>query len=212
MTVHNIHSKDYAHSYLVSHKNAKDELYRKKYWNHFFIDRMVNPSSSADTHFLEEGGGTCGVWELLSYDYYSSVDLSVEMTSAARTMYASEQNKTFIVGDIFSSQLNDAEYSAIIANAYGIYYRPDYRHLKRFSDLLKKDGVLFVAIDPLQHIKHFLVAPFAGLINKKIRTYTRISISAFENMARAAGFRVWMAVDYEPSSGWYRRAYFLVKD
>ena len=212
MSVHDIYSKAYAQGYLDSHKDAKDESYRKQYWNHFFLDRMINPSLSGDSHLLEEGGGTCGVWNSLSYNRYTSVDLSPEMTETARALHVADKAKEFILGDIHSGTLPENEYSAIIANAYGVYYRPNFKHLKRFYDLSKRGGVLFVAIDPVQNIKHVLAAPFAKIINKHVRTYTRISSSEFVRMAEKAGFRVWMTTDYTPSPGWKRRAFFLMKD
>lgn len=212
MSIHDIYSKDYAQGYLDSHQKAKDETYRRQYWNHFFLNSVINPSVSGNTHLLEEGGGTCGIWESLSYDRYTSVDLSPEMTETARLLHGADKNKEFVLGDIYSSSLQENSYSAIIANAYGVYYRPDFQHLKRFYDLLKVDGILFVAIDPMQNIKHVLAAPVSGLINKHMRTYTRISSVAFVAMAKKAGFRIWMATDYTPSPGWDRQAFFLIKD
>lgn len=212
MSVHDIYSKAYAQSYLDSHKDAKDENYRKQYWNHFFLDRIINPSASGDAHLLEEGGGTCGIWNSLTYNRYTSVDLSPEMTETARALHAADKEKEFVLGDIHSKSLCENEYAAIIANAYGVYYRPDLKNLKRFYDLLKKGGVLFVAIDPVQNIKHVLALPFAGLINRHVRSYTRIPSSEFVRMAEMAGFRVWMTTDYTPSPGWDRQAFFLIKD
>jgi hypothetical protein len=108
--------------------------------------------------------------------------------------------------------LQPGTYSAIIANAYGIYYRPDSEALRRFHTMLAPQGILFVAIDPVTDIKHALVSPMATLIDRHIRPYRRISANAFKNMARRAGFRLWLETDYTPAPDWKRKALFLIKE
>lgn len=212
MSVHDIYSKAYADQYIGSHRGERDADYRMGYWNHFFLNCLQNPDASAQSHLLEEGGGTCGVWKTLNYNYYTSVDVSEEMNRAAQEFFSGDTNKKFISGNIFSPLLQENSFSAIVANAYGVYYRPDYEHLKRFYDLLRPKGLIFVAIDPDKNLKHKLAAPFSGLIDKHIRRYTRVSSKKFEDMALRAGFKVWMSVDYSPAQNWKRQAFFLLKD
>jgi hypothetical protein len=60
--VHDIHSEAYAEMYTVSHEQAGSQQYRMSYWNHSFLDSLLNKDKQKPTHLLEEGGGTCGVW------------------------------------------------------------------------------------------------------------------------------------------------------
>lgn len=205
-------SAGYAQRYFLSHQGERGREYYESYWNHILIDRVINASSPVGSHLLEEGGGTCGIWSDLSFKKYTSVDISAEMIKSAGILHKGSDNKTFILGDIFSKELVVGAYSAIIANAYGIYYRPDFESLRRFCNLLSPGGILFVAVDPAQDIKHFLAAPFSRMIDKKLRRYTRVIIPLFEKMIKKAGFRVWLSVTYTPSPGWSRKAYILIKD
>lgn len=209
--VNNIHSFEYAQTYLQSHGNSSDVTYRMNYWNHLFINQILNKDKTSPTHLLEEGGGTCGIWNLLQFDSYSSADISTEMTQMAQKLHGPALDKTFITGDIFTPGLVLNFYTAIIANAFGVYYRPNLQSLQRLYDLLSPGGMVFVAIDPLLNIKHYVLSPFAGLINKHYRRYTRLSSRTLEKMAKQAGFKVWLKVTYFPVPGWERQAFILIK-
>ncbi len=206
--VSNIHSRAYAESYLSSHLHGADGTYRKEYWNHFLLNAVIAPTEGS--HLLEEGGGTCGVWKHLNFSSYTSVDVSEEMILAARELHRGDSQKNFYQGSIKTVQLAAEQYDAIVANAFGVYYRPELDALKKLSACLKPDGLLFVAIDPANTLKHRFLWPLAGLINK-YRPYNRISESVFLKMTKQAGLRVWMSADYTPAPGWVRKAYFLTK-
>lgn len=206
-----IHSQDYAELYLDSHKNSAGQSYRMDYWNHFFLDSIINVGKQNPTHLLEEGGGTCGIWDLLSFDRYTSIDISEPMTEAASKLHAGTPERQFVQGDIFSEALIPSAYAGIVANAYGLYYRPNLGHLRRFHDLLSKDGLLFVAIDPVVKMKHMIAAPVASLIDRHVRPYSRVSSGSFEKMVARAGFKIWQTIDYTPAANWKRRAYILQK-
>jgi SAM-dependent methyltransferase len=211
MSLDHIHSEAYAKRYLDTHTDSQNQAYRMGYWNHFFVDSIMNAAKEGHTHLLEEGGGTCGIWRSLSFDRYTSVDISDSMTTAAGTLYPNDSNKQFILGDIFSGSLSPGGYSAIVANAFGVYYRPDVDHLRRFHELLAPNGVLFLAIDPVLTLKHFLAQPVADLVDKRVRPYLRISPGSFAEMITSAGFQLWLTADYTPAPNWKRRAFFLTK-
>lgn len=205
------HQKSYADLYLQGHKQSGSQQYRMDYWNHFFLDSLLNTGKQNPTHLLEEGGGTCGIWKSLSFDRYTSVDLSEAVTEAAHNLYQGDASKELILGDIFAQDLIPSAYNAIIANAYGLYYRPDLARLERFYHLLAENGFLFIAIDPILKMKHRVVAPIASLIDRHVRPYSRVSSRSFEQMLARTGFQVWQTIDYTPAPGWKRRAYILQK-
>ncbi len=211
MSFHHIHSESYAEKYLHTHTGPRDQTYRMNYWNHFFVDSIVNVGKESSTHLLEEGGGTCGIWRSLSFDRYTSIDVSEPMTAAAKTLYHNDSAKEFIVGDISSTSLSPGKYSAIIANAFGVYYRPDADRLQRFHELLAPNGLLFIAIDPVLNMKHFVAQPFATLVDRRVRPYFRISSDSLTRMARTAGLQPWLTVDFTPAPGWKRQAFLMTK-
>jgi SAM-dependent methyltransferase len=205
------HSQSYADYYVSAHEKSDGQPYRMAYWNHFFLDSLLNKDKKAPTHLLEEGGGTCGIWKSLSFDRYTSVDISEPMTEAARQLYSGDAGKQFIHGDIFSEALVPGSYSAIVANAYGVYYRPNLESLRRFHDLMAEDGLLFVAIDPVVKLKHYIASPVAGLIDRHVRSYTRIPVKSFTQMVDLAGLKIWNSINFEPTPGWHRQAFILTK-
>ncbi|MEM7651516.1 MAG: class I SAM-dependent methyltransferase [Pseudomonadota bacterium] len=214
MTQHSHLSAEYANQYVQSHNaDARDQNYFLSYWRYLMLDRLYadSPFLQEDTNMLEEGGGTCGIWQELQYDHFTSVDLSTEMTQAAEKIYADDANKTFLVGDVFDASLAPDTYHVIMSNAFGNYYRPNAKYLQRFFELLKPGGCLSLATDPCQKPLHHLCEPVGDLIDRHVRLYTRISNQAFLKMASQVGFKVWLSTLYEAAPGWQRQYWFLRK-
>ena len=206
-----IHTAEYARHYCASHENPGEKYFRD-YWNYLLINDLKTRDPRVESHLLDEGGGTCGIWKHLSFDNYTSVDVSEPMIAAAKNMHGGNAaNKYFVHGDIFSPMLWPGAYTAIVSCVMGVYYRPRAAHFARLYELLAPGGMMFCAIDRPLKLRHILADPFADMIDRRARRYTRISQRRFLKLAEAAGFKLLTATDWQPAPGWTRRGFILTK-